>query len=431
MKKKGFTLVELLAVIAILAILVIIALPNVMGMFNNAKKNTFLTEIKKIYRGAEQAYVKDSFNNSGSKIYSKCSSGCSNELDMSIRDDLEYYIEINSQGKVVKYYVHDNSYQYGHSGEMSISDITDAQNISDLDEDDIISISSNGVTGPHEKILVCKRATILHTVECSSGTYYNDSVSNSRNTYCRGDGYTPTGSKGTKEITFGSLGTSGTLTPGDAFDCDVNGDGIFNQENERFYYLSQKDNDSSSNYAVLLYYSNVIGGEINNTTTINYGTANFRGPEVAYLELPTTSQWKNVSLSETSRQIRTGFGLTYYENDGDKYNLPVFDYSGRAARFVAISEIIHACGGAYTNNSYMDQNALGYLSKNCIYTLENTQYIYSSYAGGYWFESYSDGVNGPLAPSGCWRNISSKPTTMTNANGVRPAIEVPLDNIEI
>ena len=39
MKKKGFTLVELLAVIAILAILVIIALPNVMGMFNTAKEN--------------------------------------------------------------------------------------------------------------------------------------------------------------------------------------------------------------------------------------------------------------------------------------------------------------------------------------------------------------------------------------------------------
>ena len=38
MKKRGFTLVELLAVIAILAILVLISLPNVVGMFNNAKK---------------------------------------------------------------------------------------------------------------------------------------------------------------------------------------------------------------------------------------------------------------------------------------------------------------------------------------------------------------------------------------------------------
>ena len=34
MSKKGFTLVQLLAVIAILAVLVIIALPNVLKMFN-------------------------------------------------------------------------------------------------------------------------------------------------------------------------------------------------------------------------------------------------------------------------------------------------------------------------------------------------------------------------------------------------------------
>ena len=38
MNKKGFTLVELLAVIAILAILVIIALPNVLKMFNDSNK---------------------------------------------------------------------------------------------------------------------------------------------------------------------------------------------------------------------------------------------------------------------------------------------------------------------------------------------------------------------------------------------------------
>ena len=47
-KKKGFTLVELLAVIAILAILVIIALPNVINMYTKAQKEAFLTETKKI-----------------------------------------------------------------------------------------------------------------------------------------------------------------------------------------------------------------------------------------------------------------------------------------------------------------------------------------------------------------------------------------------
>ena len=50
MNKKGFTLVELLAVIAILALLVIIALPNVLSMFNEAKKDIFLIEAKTIYK---------------------------------------------------------------------------------------------------------------------------------------------------------------------------------------------------------------------------------------------------------------------------------------------------------------------------------------------------------------------------------------------
>ncbi len=59
MKKQGFTLVELLAVIAILAILVIIALPNIMGMFNQAKENSFLVELKGIYKRAKETWIND------------------------------------------------------------------------------------------------------------------------------------------------------------------------------------------------------------------------------------------------------------------------------------------------------------------------------------------------------------------------------------
>ncbi len=46
MRRKGFTLVELLAVIAILALLVIITLPNVLSLFNNSKKNAFLVQAR-------------------------------------------------------------------------------------------------------------------------------------------------------------------------------------------------------------------------------------------------------------------------------------------------------------------------------------------------------------------------------------------------
>ena len=59
MKKKGFTLVELLAVIAILAILVIVAMPNVLGMFNQAKSSTFITEVQEYMSTATSQFMHD------------------------------------------------------------------------------------------------------------------------------------------------------------------------------------------------------------------------------------------------------------------------------------------------------------------------------------------------------------------------------------
>ena len=133
-EENGFTLVELLAVIAILAILVIIALPNVMGMFNSAKKNSFITELKEIYKTAQQEYINDSMFNQSEQIYARCNSGkCSNELDLSGRSELEYFIKFNNSGNVIEYYATDGTYQYSYLGDgLLITDIVDVDQVAKL-----------------------------------------------------------------------------------------------------------------------------------------------------------------------------------------------------------------------------------------------------------------------------------------------------------
>ena len=96
MKNKGFTLVELLAVIAILAILVIIALPNVLKMFNDSKKNSFLTEAKTIYSEVSKKYISESMK--GNKL-SYVSSEDDTKLDMTGKK-LQYCVLLNADGSV-------------------------------------------------------------------------------------------------------------------------------------------------------------------------------------------------------------------------------------------------------------------------------------------------------------------------------------------
>ena len=123
MKNKGFTLVELLAVIAILAILVIIALPNVLKMFNQAKKDTFLTEAKTIYKEISKKYISETMR--GNKISNI--SNDNNKLELE-SNDLKYKVKLNNNGSIKKFEVSNGNYCI--SGKFN--------NLSDLTTDKII-----------------------------------------------------------------------------------------------------------------------------------------------------------------------------------------------------------------------------------------------------------------------------------------------------
>ncbi len=56
MNKRGFTLVELLAVIVVLAILVLLAMPRVTSMMEKARVNSFVIEANEIAKVAQTAY---------------------------------------------------------------------------------------------------------------------------------------------------------------------------------------------------------------------------------------------------------------------------------------------------------------------------------------------------------------------------------------
>ena len=123
---KGFTLVELLAVIAILAILVIIALPNVLKMFNDSKKNSFLTEAKTVYSEVSKKYISESMK--GNKL-TYVSSEDNTKLDMTGKK-LQYCVLLNADGSVKSMKVSNGEWIAELSGNKKITDLksTDLKN---------------------------------------------------------------------------------------------------------------------------------------------------------------------------------------------------------------------------------------------------------------------------------------------------------------
>ena len=61
-KNKGFTLVELLAVIVILAVIALIATPQILKLINDSRENSAEDSMYGYIKAVEQAYVKEGIN---------------------------------------------------------------------------------------------------------------------------------------------------------------------------------------------------------------------------------------------------------------------------------------------------------------------------------------------------------------------------------
>ena len=395
MKKKGFTLIELLAVIVILGIITVIAVPKVLDIINKSRESAASSSIK---------FVKDAIKTQVASsdltgpVFTKETDGC-------------YIFNFDDQ----------------ESGNAKVLEIKNKDKISgsikycnNTFSDDTLKFDGNSISKDEPKgKIICKRATTLHTEKC---TQTDGSM------FCSGAGYTTSGSKGTSTITYGNLGNKGVLTSGDAFDCDVNGDEVYNPETERFYYVSDYYNTNTKSFesetAVLLYYSNVSAGVAKDSSYVYDSSGkNYYGPRTAIAQLPTINQWSNVSLKNTARAIIS-------HNDGNttlnNISLPDnFDYSKYSTRLIAFQEIKEGC-----NNSIATWKA-GELD-NCNYLFENTRYSGVNGYWGYWLENPFIGTLDGHAwyAEGDGSYISILPVSTTSPVGVRPVIEVSKKNID-
>ena len=116
-KQKGFTLVELLAVIVILAIIMLLAIPAVLDTMAVAKRKTFVEYIDKAVNQAQNKITE-------AQLLGEGASGCviyniKNDLGFSNTGDFDGYILINTLGSEIYVTMYDkdqmiSAYEYGN-----------------------------------------------------------------------------------------------------------------------------------------------------------------------------------------------------------------------------------------------------------------------------------------------------------------------------
>ena len=122
LNKKGFTLVELLAVIVVLALIMVLTVPSVLTAMNSARQSSFLLYAGKMIESAQGKYQ--------SKLLIGTPDTCYPLESLSDNSSTQYkgvvkvtYDEKNTA--IFKIQMYDNSYQIGYKENTTLGDSAD------------------------------------------------------------------------------------------------------------------------------------------------------------------------------------------------------------------------------------------------------------------------------------------------------------------
>jgi prepilin-type N-terminal cleavage/methylation domain-containing protein len=138
--KKGFTLVEIIAVIALIGVVMLLVTPSIVSLFKSAKKSLFQDEVLSLYNNAYTTYIFRSSQGDYTKRFCVGQDSTLNKMDIEDTDRLYYDITVNSYGEVISLKVSDGTFGISMANSNGIK----KKNVKTANITDAFTINCNG-----------------------------------------------------------------------------------------------------------------------------------------------------------------------------------------------------------------------------------------------------------------------------------------------
>jgi len=182
-KKRGFTLVEMMAVIAILGLLVLLVLPNVLKQWRDAKKVSFIDEAKIVYTKSTDKFILEKTKGNNISYITNKQGEEENTLDINNEKDLEYEVRLNNKGGVEGFKLKNNEFCIVGTGDF-LNNYTkeEVMEIANGDKEEFCVINSFGdgeelrltLSNENDSALSTKQSPSRITIKYGIGMYKED-----------------------------------------------------------------------------------------------------------------------------------------------------------------------------------------------------------------------------------------------------------------